>query len=222
MRLPLIALGAVAVVAGCSPEARESAIARAGQVISFVSPAAREAIEGTEVSVDASAFAPDAIAAAPEDYFIIGIPALSEPALGRVIARNARQITVQSQDGFTAAFADGMLVATRGLGDDLIAADTTAVRAAIRAGGGSVTRRHETLDGRDDIVLSTFDCVVTRVGPEEVSLGVRSVTATKFTETCRNAEVQFENLYWIDSEGEIASSRQYVTLTVAYLRANRI
>jgi hypothetical protein len=167
-------------------------------------------------------FSPADIAGNLDGYIIITIPELGPPVAARLIAANGDDTTWQAQVGFTAAFRDGMLVATRGLPQDLMGADVEAVRAAIRAGGGSVTRVQSYLDAQDQIVSLTYDCTIRPDGTELVDLGLRQVTLRKLVETCESPAIIFENLYYLDDAGRILSSRQYVSRTVAYLRSNRL
>jgi hypothetical protein len=115
-----------------------------------------------------------------------------------------------------------VLVATRGLGADLMTIDSAGVREALRAGGGTVDRRMETLSTQDQIVTDTFRCTIVPAGSETVSLGVREATLRRFDEECRSRSLVFDNIYWLGEGGEIVSSRQYVSPTVAYLRSNRL
>ncbi len=133
---------------------------------------------------------------------------------------NGGSATFAGPNGFTYTMRDGMLVSTRGLKDDLMAADARQSRAALRAGGGQARRVHETLDGLDRIVRAEFDCTVTPKGVESIDLGQRRISARRFDESCKGEALIFDNYYWLDDAGEIVSSRQFVSQTVAYLRSS--
>lgn len=167
-------------------------------------------------------FTADAIAANPENYILVAINAmgLTEPA--RLIAANGNDRTYVGQSGFTVAFRDGVLVSTRGLIDDLQAADAPNLRAILRAGGGQLSRESDALDGFDDVGTTRYDCIVTPAAAEEINLGIRTVTALRFDERCQGGGLIFDNIYWLDESGGIVASRQYVSPTVAYLRSNRL
>jgi hypothetical protein len=167
-------------------------------------------------------FTPQDIAANLQGFMFIGVPTMGPPVPARAIQDNLGHVTYDVQVGFTVSFRDGLLVATRGLGGDLMGADVSQVRAALTAGGGTATRRHDVLDGMDQVVTETYQCTITAEGVEQVDLGLRQVSLPKFSETCDGAGVRFENLYWLDDDGSVLSSRQYVSRTVAYLRANRL
>jgi hypothetical protein len=103
-------------------------------------------------------FTPQAIAAEPGAYRLVQINALGLAEAARVIQDNGNEITLALQSGPTAAFDRGILVATRGFGDDLVTIDSQGVLEALRAGGGTLTRRLETLDTQSQIRSSTFSC----------------------------------------------------------------
>jgi Group 4 capsule polysaccharide lipoprotein gfcB, YjbF len=182
---------------------------------------------GADDSVSASrtipgGFSPEAIAADLDAYRFVQINALGLAEPARVIQENGGEITLALQSGPTAAFDGDVLVATRGFGDDLITMESRGVLEALRAGGGTVTRRMETLDAQDQVLTDSFSCTVTAAGQETVNLGVRSASLSRFDEHCRSAAIIFDNIYWLDDAGRIAASRQYVSPTVAYLRSNRL
>lgn len=171
---------------------------------------------------DQIGFGPEDVVEAPEDFILVQVASRDIAGLARVVNANGAVATWVGESGYSLTFDDDLLVATRGLGDDLIAANTAGVRAAVRAGSGTTERQHDYIDARDRIRTETYECVIANAGPEEVNLGIRSETLTKLTETCRNDRIQFENLYFVDNAGTIIATRQFVSQTVAYLRNNRL
>lgn len=167
-------------------------------------------------------FTPQAIAAEPGAYRLAQVNALGLAEPARVIQENGDEITIALQSGPTAAFDDGILVATRGFGDDLFTLDSRGVVEALRAGGGTVSRRMETLDAQDQIRTSTFACTIAAAGSESVNLGLRELTLRRFDENCRSEAFVIDNIYWLDGAGDILASRQFVSPTVAYLRTNAL
>ena len=219
----LAALGLAATLASCGDGAGgqggESPFARLAQIVPGFSGGGRNA---AETATPGPGFSAAELAAAPGDYRLIWLPSFfGQPGLARRVQDNGARETFESQYGFTASFDGGILTGTRGLPDDLIGATAAATRAALNAGGGQLTRVHDTLDGLDQIVQSRFDCTVTYNGTESVDLGARQVTGRKFTEACTSPRLVFENLYWLDGSGSVFASRQFVSQTVAYLRFNR-
>ncbi len=215
-------LASALVVSGCSdaPGSGEKLMGTITNVLPVVFGAGGDDVGAAQGAP--AGFTADAIAANPENYVLFSIAALGITEPARLIASNGRDQTFVSQSGFTAAYRDGVLVATRGLLSDLHSAEADALRAVLRAGGGTLTRESEALDSFDTTIRSTYECVVTRADMEEINLGVRTMRAQRFDERCQGSGVIFENIYWVDNGGEIVASRQYVSPTVAYLRSNRL
>ncbi len=167
-------------------------------------------------------FTEQAIAAEPSAYRLVQINALGLNELGRIVQANGEEVTLALQSGPTAAFDAGVLTATRGFGDDLLTIDAPGLLPILRAGGGTLTRTTETLDSQDQVVTARYACTVTEAGRETVNLGLREASLRRLDENCRGESLVFDNIYWLDDRGEIVASRQYVSPTVAYLRANRL
>ncbi|SMY08329.1 hypothetical protein LOM8899_02480 [Flavimaricola marinus] len=171
---------------------------------------------------DSLGFGPDDVVADPDAFILVQVSGRDIAGLAREVNANGDVRTWIGESGYSITLDDGLLVATRGLGDDLIAANTAGVRAALRNGGGTTERQHDYIDALDQIRTETYDCAVVRVGPEEVDLGVRKETLLLMTETCQNQWIRFENRYFVDNTGTIIAARQFVSQTVAYLRNNSL
>jgi Group 4 capsule polysaccharide lipoprotein gfcB, YjbF len=180
------------------------------------------ALAGTPSAPSALDFSPQTIADHTDQYQIFTINAMSVQAPARLIQDNGTGQTWASQSGFTASYRDGLLVATRGLGDDLMASDTGQVRAVLAQGGGQAQRAVDFLDDFDRVETVRFACEIAAQGREVVDLGLRQPELAKYEETCSSPTLVFTNIYWLDAAGEILQSRQFVSQTVAYLRSNRL
>jgi len=113
------------------------------------------------------------------------------------IGRNRGHVTWRTTDGVTLSFRDGMMVSTRGLGFDLMAADVGAALAAVKAGRGQAVRIHRYLDGENQTVSLRLIC----------DYGREDGGAT--TETCDVGGRNIENRYWLDPAGNLRKSRQW-------------
>ncbi|MEL7282450.1 MAG: YjbF family lipoprotein [Pseudomonadota bacterium] len=128
------------------------------------------------------------------------------------IAVNERNIVWQASTGQILVTRNGLLIYTRGLEADLISADVTGVRAAIRAGTGHATRRHQYLGPSSKLEQSVFTCTYTTVGPTEVSLFDGAFLAMDVRESCKDATRSFENVYLVDPQsGTFHKSYQWVS-----------
>ena len=169
-------------------------------------------------------------------------PAPTAPALPSVIAGNVLLTTLTGKDAtapltraqtrgrtttwispgdVTLALEDGILVGTRGLGNDLMGADIAGVRAAITRGSGSNTRVHSYLDSQDNITSITLTCTVTRVGPEQVTLAAGPRTLTRTDELCKSAQLVFTNSYWTAGEN-IVKSKQAISPSEGFMIAEAL
>lgn len=210
------ALSAVLLLSGCGDLAKTGIGSR---VIGVVFPSMVQAEGPTTDPLD---FSPQTIAANTSQYQIFTINALGVQAPGRLVQDNGADQTWASQSGFTASYRDGLLVATRGLGSDLMASDTGQVRSVLAQGGGHAQRAVDFLDDFDQIETVRFECEIDAQGREVVDLGLRQPELAKYEETCSSSKLVFTNIYWLDGTGEILQSRQFVSQTVAYLRSNRL
>jgi hypothetical protein len=203
-------------LAGCGDMAKSGL---GSQMIGALLPALAGEAPATHAALD---FSPQTIAANTGLFQIFTINAMSVQAPGRLVQDNGAAQTWASQSGFTASYVDGLLVATRGLGDDLMASDTAQARSALAQGGGHAQRSVDFLDDFDRIETVRFECEIAAQGREVVDLGLRQPELAKYEETCSSPKLVFTNIYWLDGAGEILQSRQFVSQTVAYLRSNRL
>lgn len=111
----------------------------------------------------------------------------------------------------------GMITATRGLGDDLMAsvsADSLALISGRRS--GSSQRITEHLDGAGDTIRLRFDCQTFVTGSGRVNQGAVSAATTEMTENCTSGAIKFTNVYHVDSGGTIVKSTQWIGAGAGY------
>ena len=109
---------------------------------------------------------------------------------------NGNVRTYFAPDSISFALRDGVLIASRGLGGDLMQADVSQVIPRIRAGSGQARRVHRYLDGEDQEYTVNFDCSYARSVGEVV-------------ETCQGEVASFTNRYVLKG-GKIVVSVQWV------------
>lgn len=116
-----------------------------------------------------------------------------------------------AQDGTSFSMRDGMLVATRGLGGDIMSGDARETLALLRAGQGGMARRFATeLDGNFGTRQVTYMCEVALIERTEIELPGGLVPVDLMAETCHGTELGFLNIYWVDRRSrEIRQSRQF-------------
>jgi len=113
----------------------------------------------------------------------------------------------------------GVMLATRGLGADLLAADTQAVRAALKAAKATTyTRRYRRLDGTNLLVKESFQCSLTNAGAETIEIVELRHRVFQLRERCENETSAFSNTYWASVDNSVIyKSHQWVSRKVGYL-----
>lgn len=132
------------------------------------------------------------------------------------IAENRGVVTWLAVDGSTVSTRDGLIIATRGLGGDLLAADVSQTRAHLQARRpGRVERFHTSLTGDIQADTRAFVCDITDGGPGVLELPDGDRAIRLMLEDCYGAQAAFLNLYWIaDSDGTILHSSQWLGPTI--------
>ena len=204
-----VVLGMLALAAGCGNQTEPGLASQIGG--RFVPALAVE----TESAVQPGA-------PSPETSMLFQVAGLGIVGLGQLVESSEGRSTYLGETGYSVTFEGDVMVATRGFGKDLMAADVSEVQTAIAQRGGTARRVHEYLDAREQIVRQSYDCTFELKGTEEVDLGLRQVDARVLSESCQNRRIAFENVYYIDSSGTVIASRQFVSDVIAYLRNNRL
>jgi hypothetical protein len=128
-------------------------------------------------------------------------------------------VTWSTADKQTLTLRNGIMTATRGLGDDLMSTDATGLAAAVAAGSGrnaSLVTRH--LDGNDGIVARRFACNVGTDGREAVTLvSGQTISASRVVADCADGALNIRNVFWKDEGGTVRRSRQWVSPDVGYV-----
>jgi hypothetical protein len=156
------------------------------------------------------------------------LPALGTSALMRPSGRNGDVVTWRTPDRVSLSLHAGVLVATRGLGHDLMSAETTRARAALSetapgpASGAGYPRIYGYLDGEHRPQFRSFFCRVSGRDREVIEiLGARHAV-TRITESCSDPDLEFTNTHWRGPDGLAWKSRQWVGPDLGYLHTERL
>lgn len=133
------------------------------------------------------------------------------------VGENRDIVTWITADGIGLSFKQGVLVATRGLGPDLMAADVGDVVAVLRSGNGDALRIHDYLNGEDQIVRRSFYCSARTEGRENLNIFGLIIPTRHVVESCQNPDLTLVNHYWITSGNRIWQSRQWVGSGIGYV-----
>jgi len=136
-----------------------------------------------------------------------------------LIGENNDVQTFLTADKISLSLRGGVVLATRGLGGDLISADVSGTEAAIRKpGGASYARTMRWLDGQDVTQTVVFDCTMTNSGREAITILGTTNATTRMKESCTSEGQSFENDYWLGrSKPVIWQSRQWLGKDAGYI-----
>lgn len=115
-----------------------------------------------------------------------------------------------SEDGSQISLRDGLIVATRGFGMDLMSAEAPAMQTVLS--GASHRRVYHLLDGADQPLRLEMTCKAGTQPPEAADKGMRHVV-----ESCSGAAGQIDNHFWVAGGGHVAKSLQWVSPMVGHL-----
>jgi len=189
MRALLSAMMAI-LLAGCLPVLQAGGKAPAGQRVTV----AATALSGAVLQVQ--------------------IPSRGADAPLSLAAVNGDVETWMAVDDISLSFRRGVLVASRGLGFDLMGADAQTTLDAMAGRQGGVYRRQmRYLTGDHHSTWLMAGCTMKEAGPEVV--GGRSLS--RFEEACQARQHVFTNVFWRDGDGRIVRSRQWLSPEIGYV-----
>lgn len=136
------------------------------------------------------------------------------------LGTNGTHETWASPDGVGLTFDQGILFATRGLGADLLTAETAPLLAAWPAGSYTRTLRH--LDGENRIVATRLSCTLADMGQTEIDVAGTQRLVRHAVETCAAGGFpDIRNDYWREA-GIVRQSRQWVSPALGHVTLQRL
>lgn len=158
--------------------------------------------------------AAEALQSTDEPLSTLMIPSLKGSTVVRSIATNrAHEVWTPwgTIDRRTVTTKNGIIVATRGVGNDLMSADADGVINLVqRREEGTVQYVQRYLDGDFKIVEAKSTCEVTRGYDKFVELGEVNEPALQMFSSCISADRQFVDLFLVGRDGRILQLRQWV------------
>jgi hypothetical protein len=146
------------------------------------------------------------------------LPSLSLAGTMAVAGARDGVTTWQTADNTALSFRDGVLVATRGLGNDLMSADVSGTLAALSGGPKTGYSRAMTfVDGEDRTVFRAFTCEM--APPQRASVAGIGIAfpAVRHDETCYATGIRIDNSYWMGSDGRMRRAEQWVSPVIGLL-----
>jgi hypothetical protein len=131
--------------------------------------------------------------------------------------------TWRTADRQTISLQEGLLVATRGLGNDVMSADVSGTRAALAGGPRTQYARFASfLDGDDRTVFRSLLCNMAPPRPDTVESFSLAFPVSLHVETCATTGLVIENRYWTDPDGTMRRSQQWAGPALGMLYIERI
>ncbi|MFQ6547063.1 YjbF family lipoprotein [Aestuariibius sp. 2305UL40-4] len=152
----------------------------------------------------------------PGEVIFVEIPDRDAQALMGLLIETPNGATYVTPEGITLTFEQGFLKASRGLGGDIVAGDSRAIRAALGTEGTAI-RFYDYLTGEDRIDRRRLTCLLSAPEPERITVFEVVYGTARIDETCSDGELVFDNVYWIDEGGVVRKSRQFVSLSVGHV-----
>lgn len=135
------------------------------------------------------------------------------------VGRNGPVVTWRSADEVSISLNQGVLVATRGLGQDLMAADVSDVLGILKSASTQdrYTRVHSYLDGEYQAQLFGLSCQVNSTTAERLEIIEHTYQTTRIEESCFSDGMRFSNTYWVGRKGTVWKTRQWVSPALGYM-----
>ena len=151
------------------------------------------------------------IDALPGPVLYAEIESLEASAILQPAGDNDGATTWATVDGVSLAMNGPLLVATRGLGFDLMQVDGRGTLSALAGGRrDDYPRIHAYLDGENRTLFRAFRCVMTEGRPETIrSFGLERRTL-RHEETCYSTGAPVVNVFWIGADGTPWRTLQWV------------
>ncbi len=130
---------------------------------------------------------------------------------------NGDVVTWRSADEITLSLNQGVIVATRGLGQDLMAADVADTLRMIDSETGNYTRIHTYLDGEYQTQFHAFTCRNETRTADQIEIVEQRHQTLRIEESCFAPEQHIANTYWVDSGGTVWKSKQWVSPSLGYM-----
>jgi len=158
---------------------------------------------------------PELVAQSGLDLLYAEIPVRQGRALLSVAGRNRDTVTWLSTDRISLTFERGQLIATRGFGEDLMAASIGPPLTNLT----DFNRTHVYLDGESQTQKVEYFCQRSNAGRDEVTILGRAFEYEELRETCLSDTNSYENIYLVGNTGKILQSKQWISPEIGYLQA---
>lgn len=213
MALRYFALAGLALLAACGPlQQSNPLIGAVGALFG-----GRQAVEpGTDTPITRATFDASPVP------LILSAPVSEEAVYPMVLTGlNGTTETFRDDAGRSLSLRDGIIVASRGYGDDLMGTDAPGLKQALIAGTGTIARRMSWLGRRDEIRTEVFICQVTLLETKVIELYEQQFAIRQLGEVCQGETGGFANNYWVTRDGTIVQLRQWLSIGTGHMDIQR-
>lgn len=156
-----------------------------------------------------------------QPIILASIPSLKYGTFHAPFGRNGDVQTWASPGYQEISLRNGVLIATRGFGPDLMSASAPDI-ATLQRGSGTVQRQYFYLDGADQRQVFEFTCTISTAGTETITVVAKSHATRKVVEACSGPTGSFTNSYWFENGGYLRQSSQFMAPGVDNLFMQRV
>ena len=127
-------------------------------------------------------------------------------------------------DGATVTTEQGILKASRGMGDDLMGSSSTIPQwSKINHNTKAYSRELHHLNGNNKLYTSVFKCEILKSKTKEIiEIWKVKFRVRKFEETCDSIDFQIRNIYYLDEREIVRKSLQYHSNKIGYIVTERV
>ncbi len=201
--LPVVLAALLSGLAGCGSDTDEFAGAR------LLKSTATQLAKGKPAAAPATTVTRAAVNSVTTPLLLLNVEGTGASALVVPFGRNGGVDTWSSVDKKTVSFRSGILVATRGLGADLMSVVAPDI-AQVARGSGSYDRVYFYLDGLDQTRREQFRCSLSVAGSQTIVIAEQGYATRHVVETCSGTSGRFDNDYWFDGGSALRQSRQRI------------
>ncbi len=211
-RLTLIAALSVLTLGACGSDRQAT---EGANVFKALASAAKSGIAGRKGAaaepVDTEAMAASARKTVKSSILIAQFERNRYTTVLGQIGENGNLRTYATPDQKAMLVKGGVVVGTRGFGDDLMSSRADdAIRLIRSRSAGSVKRTYRYLDGEGIERPLPMTCTIAPGGPQALAFGGQRFATVQVAETCVNGALSITNGYWVTGDGTIVMSHQWI------------
>jgi hypothetical protein len=131
--------------------------------------------------------------------------------------------TFATQTEQTLILRKGILIGTRGLGDDLMSSRTDSISDLVLARkSGQAVHLYRFLDGEGVERPLPLHCSISRGQAKAFEFAGTAYSTVEMTETCQSGTLGVTNSYWVTGDGIIALSHQWISPRIGHVTIQRV